>query len=94
MAAYDGESCATALKSLGKYIAGGNLWWVDLTSSLNMSSVPVNVASVERLEQDLFSEPPTVFPDNITVGVYEPADPSQTFGRLMRISPEDQWLPN
>ncbi|CAK0886120.1 unnamed protein product [Prorocentrum cordatum] len=89
MAAYDGESCATALKSLGKYIAGGNLWWVDLTSSLNMSSVPVNVASVERLEQDLFSEPPTVFPDNITVGVYEPADPSQTFGRLMRISPEE-----
>eukprot|EP00959_Pyramimonas_sp_CCMP1952_P248491 5194079-Pyramimonas_sp.AAC.1 len=68
MAAYDGESCATALKSLSKYIAGGNLWWVDLASSLNMSSVPVNVASVERLERDLFSEPPTVFPDNITVG--------------------------
>ncbi len=88
IAPFDAKQCAAALKSVGTYVAGGNLFWVDCIFNVT-PGVPLGTASLRQLKERYFKEPTKVFPDKITIGVFAGEEPDQLFGRLVRISPEE-----
>ncbi len=88
MTAFNEAACVSALTAHGTYMAGGNLFWIDLTSNVQ-HGVPCNSKGVAEIMTNAFNSPPLVFPHTISVGVLDKESPSPQFGRLTRISPEE-----
>ena len=80
--------CVAALKGVGSYLAGGNIFWLDLAFNLQ-AGIPTSASSIDLLREQFFQSPPTVFPEKVTVGLLTTECPSKSFGKLVRISPEE-----
>ena len=88
MAAYDEEQANGALKDFGTYLAGANLFWIDIMNNIN-SGVPISMNSINQLVDRFFAAPPAAFPGTVTVGVITGESVNAASGKLVRISPEE-----
>ncbi len=88
VAAFNDDECAPALIAHSTYMCNGNLFWLDLTTSVQ-HGVPISITAIGELINAYFQTPPTVFPQVVTVGLLDSANPKSLFGSLQRISPEE-----
>jgi len=89
IAPFDVATCNMALGTVGSYLAGGNLFWINLMHSLT-PSVPISTRAISTLIETYFREPPKVFPDKITVSVFSGGEGLKAVpSDLTVVSPEE-----
>ena len=79
------------MKTAGVYVSCGNLFWANVRA-MTSAKVPINAASLEKIQKTFFQQGPEKLGLEVVVGVPKNCDAEKFIslhGNLLRISPEE-----